>query len=187
MKRLMDALQQDLFDPTTLVGAAFFAIAFFTAAALLSALVRRVARRIEAHLTDTTGLAFATALVQVLVYIVGFVLYAHLVPDLRALGTALLAGVSVVSVVLGLAAQNTLGNLIAGLSLVLYRPIRVGDTVQLNTPKGLVTAAVEQLSLGYTKLRDADQHQIMVPNSVMMTSILIRTATGQGEKEPDAR
>jgi small-conductance mechanosensitive channel len=105
------------------------------------------------------------------------VLYAHLVPELRALGTALLAEVSVVSVVFGLAAQNTLGNLIAGLSLVLYRPVRVGDTVQLNSPKGMITATVETVSLGYTVLRDMEMNAVIVPNSVMVNSIVIRLKT----------
>jgi len=50
------------------------------------------------------------------------ILCAHLVPVLRALGTAMLAGASVASIVLGLAAQNTLGNLIAGVALLLYDP-----------------------------------------------------------------
>jgi small-conductance mechanosensitive channel len=103
-----------------------------------------------------------------------FLIYAHLIPELRALGTALLAGVSVVSVVLGLAAQSTLGNLVAGVSLVLYRPVRVGDSVQLNSPKGLITATVERVSLGYTVLRDADSSEIIVPNSVMAGSVVIR-------------
>ena len=92
----------------------------------------------------------------------------------RFLGTALLTGVSVVSVVLGLAAQNTLGNLIAGLSLVLYRPFKVGDVLQVNTPRGVVTATVEQLALGYTSLRDADQQQVIVPNSVLAGSVVVR-------------
>lgn len=79
-----------------------------------------------------------------------------------------------VSVVLGLAAQNTLGNLIAGMSLVLYRPIRVGDSVQLTTPRGLTTAAVEQVSLGYTLLRATDGGEVIVPNSLMISSVVIR-------------
>ncbi|MFA4915497.1 MAG: mechanosensitive ion channel domain-containing protein [Syntrophales bacterium] len=94
-------------------------------------------------------------------------------PELRALGTGLLAGVGGVSVVLGLAAQNTLSNLVAGLSLVLYRPIRVGDNVQLTTPRGLMTATVEVVSLGCTVLRDADKHEVIVPNSVMASSVVI--------------
>lgn len=165
-----------LLDPRTVLGALTLAVVFLLAATALAALVRRVAKRVKPHLSDVTGLAFASGLGQILAYLVTFVLYAHLIPELRALGTALLAGVSVVSVVLGLAAQNTLGNLVAGLSLVLYRPIRVGDRVQLTTPIGLTTATVELLSLGYTTLRAADGNQILVPNSVMMSSVVIRLA-----------
>jgi moderate conductance mechanosensitive channel len=174
MNHLFEALERDLLNTKTLIGAVSIGIVFFVAAAVLAALLRRATRRVETHLSDVTGIQFASALGQVLIYLVGFVLYAHLVPELRALGTALLAGVGVASVVLGFAAQSTLGNLLAGLSLVLYRPIRVGDRVQLATPKGLVTATVEQLSLGYTTLRDTEQDQILVPNSVMMSSIVVR-------------
>lgn len=55
------------------------------------------------------------------------ILYAHLIPVLRSMGTALLAGASVASVVIGLAAQSTLGNLVAGVSITIYRPFRLGD------------------------------------------------------------
>lgn len=160
-------------------------------ATTLAAGIRRIARRVEPRLSDVTGLRFVSAFAQLLAYLVGFVLYAHLIPELRALGTALLAGVSVVSVVVGLAAQNTLGNLIAGLSLVPYRPIRVGDSVQLNSPKGLVTATVELVSLGFTVLRDAEKNEIIVPNSVMVGSIVIRlgqagVSPGRAENAPPA-
>jgi moderate conductance mechanosensitive channel len=176
MNPLLDTAKINLLNPQTLIGALFFGILFLIAASALATIIRKAAKRIENHLSDKTGLAFASALVQVLAYLIGFILYAHLVPVLRSLGTALLAGVSVVSVVLGLAAQNTLANLIAGLSLVLYRPIRIGDSVQLNTPKGIVTATVEMLSLGYTILRDAERNEILVPNSVMTNNIVIRLA-----------
>jgi small-conductance mechanosensitive channel len=150
---------------------------------MLAAVIRRTARRFEPRLSDVTGLRFASALAQFLAYLVIFILYAHLIPELRALGTALLAGVSVVSVVIGLAAQNTLGNLVAGLSLVLYRPIRVGDNVQLNSPKGLITATVELVSLGFTVLRDAEEHEVIIPNRVMVSSVVIRL--GQTKLSPD--
>ena len=179
--RLKEDTMNQLLDPATLIGAIVFGIVFLAAAIALAAFVRRASRRVQTHLSDVTGLSFASALGQVLAYLAAFVLYAHLVPELRALGTAFLAGVSVVSIVLGLAAQNTLGNLVAGLSLVLYRPFRVSDRVQLATPKGVVTASVEMISLGYTILRDADRNQILVPNSVMMSSIVIRLEGDRGE------
>src|SRR5215471_6934650 len=105
MDYLLGALRTELVDPNTLIGALSWALVFTGAAVILTAAIRRTARRLEPHLTDPTGLHFVTALGQVLAYLVSFVLYAHVVPQLRALGTALLAGVSVVSVVVGLAAQ----------------------------------------------------------------------------------
>ena len=91
----------------------------------------------------------------------------HTIPALQALGTAWLASVGVVSVVLGLAAQNTLGNLIAGISLLLYRPFNLGDHVQVTAPTGLETGVVESLNLGYTILRTPDNRRVVIPNSAM--------------------
>jgi moderate conductance mechanosensitive channel len=176
MRYLIAAVQHDFLNPRTPLGAVTLGLLFLLVAMTFAALVRRAARRVEIHLSDVTGLSFASAFGQVFVYIVALILYAHLIPDLRAVGTALLAGASVVSVVFGLAAQSTLSNLIAGFSLVLYRPIRVGDSIQLNTPKGLITANVRLISLGYTILLDSEQDQIFVPNSVMMSTIVVRKA-----------
>ncbi|MDD4858176.1 MAG: mechanosensitive ion channel [Candidatus Krumholzibacteria bacterium] len=160
--------------PTTGMGALVFGIIFLCFAITLAAITRGISKRAEKHLTDVTALRFAASLVQVLIFIIGFIIYAHLIPELRALGTALLAGVSVISLVIGLAAQNTLGNLISGLSIVLYRSVSVGDRVQLGTPKGLVTATIESLSLGYTLLRDSEGAEIIVPNSVMASGVVVR-------------
>ena len=159
-----------LLDSSTPLGLSVLGLVFFLLATLLVLLIRRAERRFESHLSDTTALRFLSALIQVLVYLMGFVLYAHMVPELRNLGTALLTGVSVASVVVGLAAQTTLGNLVAGFSLVLYRPIRIGDTVQVNTPVGVLTAQVKVISLGFTILSDSKGNEIVIPNSVVMGS-----------------
>ncbi len=183
MDYLLDAIRKDLLDPTTLIGALFYGLILIGVASILAAAIRKFARQIESRLSDVTGLRFGSALAQVLVFLLAFTFYAHLIPELRALATGLLAGVGIVSVVLGLAAQSTLGNLISGLSLILYRPIRVGDHVQLATPKGLTTAVVELVSLGYTVLRDAENDNIIVPNSVMASSVVIRL---ESTKQPPA-
>ncbi len=160
--------------PATPLGALTLGAIFLVLASIIVILIRAATRRMERHLSDVTALHFISELTQVLTYFLSFVLFAHMVPELRALGTALLAGVSVVSVVVGLAAQNTLGNLIAGFSLVLYRQVRVGDSICLSTPKGIVTAKVQAISLGFTVLVDEQQHEVIVPNSVMINSTVIR-------------
>jgi moderate conductance mechanosensitive channel len=185
MNHLLASIVRDVFVPTTVIGAVFYGAAFLGVAAVAARLIRVVASHSERHLTDVTALRFVVQLLQMCAFAVAFILYMHFIPPLQAFATALLAGVSVVSIVLGLAAQNTLGNLIAGFSLVLYHPFHVGDVVQLNTPKGLTTGTVESLALGYTRLRDAEGAAIIVPNSVMVSSVLV--LTGRKEALPAAQ
>lgn len=163
-----------LLNPSSLVGTVLLAALVFALASVVAMLIRRGARRVERHLTDVTALGFVSAFAQLLTYLFGFVLYAHLIPELRALGTALLAGVSVISVVVGVAAQSTLGNLVAGFSLVLSKTIRVGDTIHLGSPVGTLSARVQLISLGYTVLLDGENREVVVPNSVIMSSAITR-------------
>jgi small conductance mechanosensitive channel len=179
-------LGSELLNPTTLTGALFYALAFLVLAILLARLlklgVRQILHEDTHHHFDQTSLLFFTQLGQILVFIVAFTLYAHLVPALRALGTALLAGVSVVSIVVGLAAQKTLGNVIAGLSLLLYRPFLVGDQIQLNAPTGTEMGNVVRLSLGYTELLTPDNRRVVVPNSIIASQTIINFTTAEKRK-----
>lgn len=173
---LADAAWHQLLDPATLVGAAFYGVLAFVLATVVVLLIRRFTRRLEHRLSDITVLRFVSLFAQMLVYLAALVLYAHLIPQLRTVGTALLAGASVLSVVAGLAAQDTLGNLIAGFSLVLSGAIREGDEIKLYAPNGLISARVHLISLGFTVLLDGDGSEVVVPNSVIMGSAIVRVA-----------
>ncbi len=164
----------DFFNPATVPGAIVFAVLFLLLAVLLSRLMHLVIKNGMKRVSDPTGFGFVDQLLQVAIFVIVAVAYAQLVPALRALGTAVLAGVSIASIVIGLAAQNTLGNLVAGFAILLYHPFRVGDWVQLNTPRGMLTARIETIMLGYTLLRDENDDQVIVPNSVMASQVLIR-------------
>ena len=169
-----------LLNPNTLVGAIFLGVLAFALASVVAMLIRRGTRRIERYLTDVTALGFVSAFAQLLTYLFGLVLYAHLIPELRAFGTALLAGVSVISVVVGVAAQNTLGNLVAGFWLVLSGTIRVGDVIHLASSVGTLDASVRLISLGYTILIDNQNREVVVPNSMIMGSAITRIGRASG-------
>ncbi len=174
MKEFVRSRLLDFFDPTSLLGALVYAVISFGLALFAARLVRISLKRATKFFPDTAEAIFTAQLLQVLVFLTAFILYAHLIPALRSLGTALLTGASIVSVIVGLAAQNLLGNVIAGFSIFLFQRFHVGDRLQLNTPKGMTTGTVEALTLGYMTLRTSDNEEIMVPNSVMATSVLIR-------------
>ena len=75
--------------------------------------------------------------------------------------SSLVAGSAIASVVLGLALQDTLGNLFAGLSLQLERPFEVGDTVSVGTDTGRVL----QLGWRATRLETKRREIITLPNN----------------------
>ena len=62
---------------------------------------------------------------------------------------------------------------IAGTALLLYRPFRVGDRLQIDAPTGTELGTVESLTLGYTVLQTFDKRRIVVPNSVMVSQITV--------------
>jgi small conductance mechanosensitive channel len=177
MAGLEEFLNKDLLNPETLEGAVLYALVFLVAAVAITRLIRlamlQALQRDHRRMFDRTVVTFLTQLVQIGVYLLALVLYAHLVPALRSLGTVLLASVSVASIIIGLAAQSTLSNLIAGVSLVLYRPFQVGDRIQLSGPNGLETGIVEDLNLGYTVLQTFDNRRVMVPNGVMVNQTIV--------------
>jgi len=161
-------------DPATLHGALVYGVIFFGLALVVARLVRISLKRSRKFFPDTTEAIFVSQFLQIIVYMVVLILYAHLIPALRSLGTALLTGASVVSLVVGLASQSSIGNLIAGFSIFLFRRVKIGDRLQINTPKGMATGTVEAINLGYTTLRTDENEEIMVPNNMMINSVVIR-------------
>ena len=159
--------------PDTLVGALVYLAVFLFLGLLLSRLLRAGvhAALIREGRIDRGGIGFVQQLGTALIWVMIVILYAHLIPVLRALGTAMLAGAGVASVVIGLAAQSTLGNLVAGISITIYRPFRLGDTLQVTTPTGTEIGVVQWISLGYTTLCTADGRLVVLPNSVVANQV----------------
>lgn len=161
--------------PDTLIGALAYLVLFVLVALILSRMLRaavHAAMTRKGHL-DRTTISFLQQIGTATIWVIMLILYAHLIPVLRSMGTALLAGASVASVVIGLAAQSTLGNLVAGVSITIYRPFRLGDTLQVAAPTGTEIGVVELISLGYTTLRAADGHLVVLPNSLAASQVTI--------------
>ena len=168
-----DALM--LLRPDSLTGALIYLAVFVLVARLISGVLRRVvhaAMTRRGHI-DRTTISFVQQLISALIWVIVIITYAHLIPVLRELGTALLAGAGVASVVIGLAAQSTLGNLVAGISITMYRPFRLGDTLQVTAPTGTEIGVVEMISLGYTTLRAPDGRSVVLPNSIAASQVII--------------
>ena len=82
--------------------------------------------------------------------------------------TALIAGVGVAGVGVGLAVQGVLGNLVAGLTIIFTKPFRVGEYIEIAGVQGQVTS-VELFS---TTLVHSDRSRIVIPNRKIVGEIL---------------
>src|SRR5580700_11259001 len=169
------------FRPDNLVGALVYLALFVIAALILTRALRTGVHAAMSHggHLDRTTISFLQQIATALVWVLMLILYAHLIPELRALGTALLAGASIASVVIGLAAQSTLGNLVAGISITIYRPFRLGDTLLVTAPTGTEIGYIELISLGYTSMRTADGRAVVLPNSIAASQVTINLGAGR--------
>ena len=91
-----------------------------------------------------------------------------------ASASSLVAGSAFTAVVVGLAAQQTLGNLFAGVVLLTARPFRVGERIRLQAGAlgGVLEGVVSSLGLLYTTLARGED-RIMIPNNGVLSAVVV--------------
>jgi small-conductance mechanosensitive channel len=94
------------------------------------------------------------------------------IPQVRAVAGGLLASSAMLGIVVGFAAQRTLGNFVAGILIALSQPLRLGDEVEIAGARGIV----EEIGLTYTFIRCADSTRLVIPNE-KLASDTIRNST----------
>ena len=118
------------------------------------------------HAADETLADFVSALVRYLVIAIGLV---AVLQQIGVQATSVLAVLGAASLAVGLALQGTLGNVAAGVMIVLLRPYRVGDKVELNGRQGKVV----DLDLFNTKVVDFDGLTLYLPNGKVFGEMIV--------------
>ena len=130
-----------------------------------SFLVRKIIDKSEKNI-ENSSVKFLIRMIKVLIYIIaGFMIIAELGYDLSGLVTGLGLG----SVVLTLAAQDTLKNLFSGIMIALDKPFQVGDYVKFGTYEG----TIEDITFRSTRVRMRDNSLAQVPNSVISSTTVV--------------
>lgn len=133
--------------------------------------VRRMLSRVRGLKGDRTVEGFVVQVVRAAVIIIG------LVAVLQRLGvqtTSIIAVLGAASLAIGLAMQGALSNVAAGVVLLILRPYRVGDVVDI----GGMAGTVQRLDLFTTQMVNGDNVRIIVPNSQVLGGV-IQNITGQ--------
>ncbi len=152
-------------------------------AALLATLIaarlvdRRMARRDLPSGAVTRYRILRRSVISAIVF-VGVLSSLLVIPQVRAVATGILASSAIVGIVVGFAAQRTIGNFIAGLLIAFTQPIRLGDYVEIDGLWG----AVEEIGLTYTFIRVRDNDRLVIPND-RIVSDTIRNSSIRGKKK----
>jgi MscS family membrane protein len=109
---------------------------------------------------NDSGARILVRVIKTLIYIIAiFVVFAEIGYDLSGLVTGLGLG----SIVLTLAAQDTIKNLLGGIIIFMDKPFRVGEMIKVLTYQG----TVEDMTLRSTRIRTLDNSLIQIPNSLI--------------------
>jgi len=113
-----------------------------------------------------------------LIVFVGVLSALLVIPQVRAVATGILASSAVIGIIVGFAAQRSIGNFIAGLLIAFAQPIRLGDYVETSGYSGVV----EEIGLTYTFIRIDDNDRLVVPNE-KIASDTIRNSSIRSRKK----
>jgi small-conductance mechanosensitive channel len=110
-----------------------------------------------------TRINFLKTALRYLIYSMAMVYILFLIPSFKAFSISLLAGAGILAIIIGFAAQKTLANIIAGISIAIYTPFRINDRLKIGEEFG----DVEELTLRHVVLRTWDNRRVIIPNSII--------------------
>jgi small-conductance mechanosensitive channel len=133
---------------------------------------RAIGRRLKLRPETLTRYSVLRRSIVAVIVGVGVLSALLVIPEVRAVAGTLLASGALIALVVGLAAQTTLSNFVAGILIAFLQPLRIGDTVAVAGASG----TVEEVGLTFTVIRAVDGARFFVPNT-KLASDTIRNAT----------
>lgn len=128
---------------------------------------RMIQRSFSKRRIDPTLTTFLSSFARYAILLLVFLVILQLI---GVQATSLIAVVGAASLAIGLALQGTLGNMAAGVMLLLFRPFRLADDVEVAGKRGIV----KDLNLFMTELQAAETGvQVLVPNGQVWNSVIV--------------
>lgn len=163
LPRMLDRAVEVLARSGAVVAVSWFLLRFLRT--LSEHLGRRVAskdhREAERARGVQTQLAVMRRVLEVAIWVMGAALLLMQFDAVRNMGVSLLASAGIAGLVIGLAAQKSLSNLLAGIQLSMTQPIRIGDNLVVEGDFG----TVEEITLTYVVVRFWDLRRMVMPIS----------------------
>jgi len=124
---------------------------------------------------DPTNYYFFKNTLSAIIYLLAISLSIYMIPSLRTLALGLLAGAGIFAAIIGFASQAAFANMVSGIFIVIFKPLRVHDIVKIGN---LYYGVVEDITLRHTVIRDFENKRIVIPNAVMSTETITNSNMG---------
>lgn len=132
---------------------------------LAIAIVNRFFRRVRGSghpVLEETGSRYLHRIINFALYAICVSSILVLIPGMEKLGTSILTSAGILAAAVGLASQEALSNFVGGLFIIISKPFRVGDYIQMD---GGVAGTVKEITLRHTVIVNTENRTIFVPNS----------------------
>ncbi len=120
-----------------------------------------------------TRLRFLRRLVFVVVLVVLAMIALSQFTELQRLAAGILASTAVLGLIVGFAAQHTIGNMVAGVQIAVAQPMKIGDRISFDENEGRVT----DITLSYTYVDPGDGSAVVIPNQLLVEGIVHNHST----------
>ena len=165
------------FDTTEPVFAAFYII---LSASILSVSIKHLIPVLMDQFSAQGSVTVSGSNSIIVFFLRTVVWFAGLYFALNQLGIELLgilASLAVFSLIIGLAVQQTLGNIVNSFLLSIDRPFEVGDRIEVDGTWGSVVS----VGILSTKVLDRDERLVVIPNNTLVQSTIVNHARGGGD------
>ena len=129
-----------------------------------------IVKTIEKKGDKYTGLYFVEKVIRVILLLIALVIIISEVKPLSTLSKTMLGASSIIAAIAGLAAQESLGNVVSGFFLALFQPFVVNNLITIKDKN--ITGTVVEIGLRHTVVKTYENTRIVIPNSIMNTAII---------------
>ncbi len=140
---------------------------------VLKAILNRSIKKFSTDLQlDPTKFYFLRNAINAILLISSLIVIFLFIPELKNVGISLFAGAGILAAVIGFASQHAFSNIVGGIFLVIFKPIKVGDVVSVGTYFGIV----EDITLRHTVINGMENRRIVIPNSTMSAETILNSS-----------
>ena len=170
------AVMEDLFTNGLTYFLITSAVTLFVTLAFNSLCRHLIDNFYRKHQDKITTSHYLFQTIRTAVWVIGLTVILRQIKPLSTIGNTILGATSIIAVAVGIAAQATFGNYIAGFFLAVHQPFKVGDIIFIKE-RGL-SGTVQEITFRHTVLLTQEQTEIIIPNTVMNSAVIEDMSNG---------